>query len=87
MDANNYNYYILHDYSFYYLFNFKKEKEMNQRNTSKIKMKQNKNFPYKHRKVCSCGRTYGHDDKYDNGKCPICNGYGGTMFKRVVTKK
>jgi len=51
-------------------------------------MKENKKFPYKHRKICrKCGRIYGHDAASDNGLCPICSCYGGKMIKRVVTKQ
>ena len=43
------------------------------RNTSKEKARSNKNFPYKHRKICTkCGRPYGTDTEGDNGRCPVC---------------
>jgi len=35
-------------------------------------MKQNKNFPYKHRRICKCGQAYGSDSDNENGRCPLC---------------
>lgn len=56
---------------------------MAKRNTKKEKLKNNKGFPYKHRRKClECGRTYGHDRDADNGLCPAC-----TPNMRRLTKR
>lgn len=52
---------------------FQENFKMPKRNTGKEKVKRNKGFPYKYRKICiKCGEKYGMDKLDKNNKCPNC---------------